>query len=98
MISRKTGFNTRKTSTAISASHNNMLASRRRRLEATLENRTARTSRELSVTLFYLVVASRSALFVRARSVRKTGAHFCRSCSDAERFAPLLDDFRHALG
>src|SRR3979409_348316 len=74
MINRKIGFNTKKASTAISASHNRMLASRRLNLEATPENCKARSSRDLSVTIFP-----------------------CRDLR-AESVAPLLDDFRHALG
>src|SRR3979411_705089 len=56
MINRKIGFNTKKASTAISASHNRMLASRRLNLEATPENCKARSSRDLSVNDCYLVV------------------------------------------
>src|SRR3979411_3300001 len=78
MINRKIGFNTSKASTAISASHNRILASRRLNLEATPENCKARSSRDFAVTIF--------ARFLPCRDLR------------AERVAPLLDDFRHALG
>jgi hypothetical protein len=50
MISRKTGLSTRNASTAISASHNSMLASSRLSLEAMPENCSTLSSRDLSVT------------------------------------------------
>src|SRR5258707_11320390 len=78
MTNRKIGFNTRKASTAIRASHNRILASKRLNLEATPENCKVRASRDLSVTIL--------ARFLPRRDL------------GAERVAPLLDDFGHALG
>ena len=58
---------------------------------------TVRTSSELSVTSFVRHVVDRSERTIRSR-LRQTRPFGSGSCSYAERFAPLLDDFGNALG